>query len=519
MIQNNLDYEKFKESNRSERKSKRISKTSSKSNRFGFLKTPGFLKNVFSNKNLLSKIGITILVIVIYRFYASIPLPGIDLEAFQRSTLAGGNASEANYLFTIFTGGLLETPSIVGLGIAAYINASIMMQLLTPVIPKLTELSKEGGRGQQLINQYTRYLTLPLSFIYSTVYLVFLSQRDLNDPSGTGESANPLYLIPSEPGSDFPSILKIIFMATILTAGSMFIMWLAEVITEAGIGNGASIIISIGIISSMPTLLRNDFSNLNIGERLESLLNGSLDALTSSPLLIFIAVILGFILIVAAIVFVNESMRKIPIQYARRGMADAANQDSNLPIKLTIAGVLPIIFANALLSIPQLIVSVVGTSSESEFVQSLQNSFLYASIDGIVNFNDVVYGIVYFILIILFAMFYAFIALKPKETAENLQKQSAFVPGIRPGKNTEKYISKVLIRIGFAGGIFLGLIALIPYIASNLVVQLTPTNINLFILSGIGGTSILIVVAVVLDVYRQYTAMIASKNYQKYTIT
>ncbi|GAB4285081.1 MAG: preprotein translocase subunit SecY [Candidatus Dojkabacteria bacterium] len=516
MIQNKLDYEQFKAENSSERRSRRSSRVKSlkvrKPSRFSRVRNS--LKEVLTNRQLVTKILVTLLVVLVYRALASIPLPGIDMAVFEKD-FSGRSASEASYFFLIFTGNTLETPSIVGLGIAAYINASIIMQLLTPVIPRLTELQKDGARGQQVINQYTRYLTLPLSFMYSVIYILILSQTDLS-ANGSGD-----YLVPSGPGSEWPTVTKVLFMALILTAGSLFLMWLAEIITESGIGNGSSIIISIGILASLPSLITQDFSQLNFLRIFESVLDGDLGVLTEPIFVSLLAVMLGFLAMIVVIVFANESMRKIKIQYARRAVATPGAEDSHLPIKLTLSGVLPIIFASAVLSIPQLILPLLNRliddpfSEAGQFVISLRNSFLFAVSDNVVNGKDIVYAVVYFILIIIFGVFYAFISLKPKDTAENLQKNSAFIPGVRPGKSTEKFISKVLLRIGFAGAVFLAFLALLPLAARNYIEW--QTGVNLFLLSGIGGTSILIVVSVVLDTYRQFTALRVTRSYSQYS--
>ncbi len=521
MIQSKVDYEQFKdqETTRSRRDRTKTGSTN-KSVRKKSISKKSPLK-IFSklgkNKALIYKILFTLLIILIYRGLSSIPLPGVNMEVFERY-FGQASASEANYLFLIFTGSTLETPSIVGLGIAAYIQASIMMQLLTPVIPKLAELSKDGARGQQLINQYTRYLTFPLSFIYSAIYLVILSKRDLSATEVGQITNNPDFLISPAAGSDLPTITKILFMATVLTAGSLFLMWLAESINEHGIGNGSSVVISVGILASLPTLITRDLQSLNLNQIITNILAGQTELLTDGPFISFVGVILGFIALIAIIVFINESARKIKIRYARRAVSTPMSEESNLPIKLTITGVLPIIFASALLSVPQLIIpfiknSVTNTGLQN-FFTSLENSFLFATNDLVVNSKDFIYGIVFFLLIVGFGVFYAFISLKPKDVAENLQKRSAFVPGIRPGKATEKYIIYVLARVGFAGALFLGFIALLPLVSRNLI-ELS-TGANLFILSGIGGTSILIVVSVILDTYRQFQALKVSRSYEQY---
>ncbi len=524
MIQNKIDYEQFKQdsvkgSKGSERARKKKKNNNKRKNFFSLNRFPAALKEILTNRSLLAKIGVTLLIVVIYRGLASIPLPGVDMGVYEQY-FQNASASEANYLFLVFTGSTLETPSIVGLGIIAYINASIIMQLVTPVLPKLSELSKEGARGQQVINQYTRYLTLPLSALYSVVYLLFLSRRDLSSVDIGTITESPDFLIPHAMGSDWPSVTKIIFMALVLTAGSMFLMWLTEVITENGIGNGSSIMISTGILATLPNLLAQDFSQLNFQQTISSILEGNFSVLTNATLISLVSVIIGFILMIVVIVYANESLRKIKIHYARRAATSTVSQDSHLPIKLTITGVLPIIFASALLSVPQLILPFIDQAADSstafgQFIDSIRDSFLFASVDGVVNGQDILYGIVYFVMIVVFGVFYAFIALKPADTAENLQKSSAFIPGIRPGKSTEKYIATVLGRIGFMGAIFLALIALIPLVARNLIEY--STGVNLFILTGIGGTSILIIVSVILDTIRQFNSLRVSRSYERYS--
>lgn len=515
MIQKNIDYDKFKDTDftvedtkvKSEKRT--IKKSSYKSK--GFLP---FIFDLINNKKLRNKILITIFIIILYRLLASVPLPGVDMKVFEQS-LGGQSASELSYFFLIFTGTNLETPSIVGLGLAAYINASIIMQLLTPVIPKLQELSKDGARGQQVINKISRYLTLPFSFLYSSMYLLIISRTDFSQ-TGAGE-----YLIPHAAGSDWPSAMRIIFMALTLTAGTMLLMWLAEAITENGIGNGTSIIIAIGIISSLPSLLTQDFSQVDFGGIVSEILRGNFSLLAGSQFLSLIAIIVGLLLLLVLIIFANESVRNIKIMHTRRTALADPSQDSSLPIKLTVAGVLPIIFASAFMSVPQLIISFGQNIWQSQsgrladFLNMLSSSFFTAANDNIIDSKDTVYSIVFFSLIVFFGVFYAFITLKPNEIAENLPKQSAYVPGVRPGKETEEYITRVLGRVAFAGAVFLAILAMIPLVARNFL--LSTTGANFVILSGLGSTSLLIVVGVVLEISRQYKSFKVTKGYERYT--
>ncbi|MEP7103698.1 MAG: preprotein translocase subunit SecY [Candidatus Dojkabacteria bacterium] len=467
------------------------------------------IKKVATNKEILQRIGITLLIVVIYRGLAQIPLPGVDMTAYK-SLFENKSISEVNYLFTVFTGGRLETPSIVGLGLAAYINASIIMQILPYAIQRLKNLQQEGERGQQAINQITRFITFPLAFIYSLAYVGLISQTDFNQGKET-----PLYLIARINGETWPTLSKVFFMALILAAGTVFLMWLSEIVTEKGMGNGSSVVISIGILSSLPALIKIDFDRLDVGNILNQLVKGNSIALTNPSTLAIIGTIIGFIFVVCAIVFINESQRRLPIQYARRVRGADIGRGSNLPIKFTVTGVMPVIFAYALLSLPQLIIPLIEKSvGTTDFIASLKDSFLFANQSQVITDKTILYDVVYFSLIVIFGLFYAFIVLNPKETSENLQKSGAFIPGVRPGKSTENYLTTVLIRVGFIGSFLLAIIAIIPVIGRYLV--LSSTQQSLALLSGIGGTSVLILVGVLLDTKRQYDSLRATKNYQKF---
>lgn len=483
------------------------------------------ITNTFT-KDIVNKLSLTLAIVIVYRFLAAIPLPGIDMSVYN-SNFAGGAGSQSNALFSLFTGGQLDSPSLVGLGLVAYINASIVMQLLPYAIPRLKEIQQEGERGRQVINQITRLITLPLSFFYSIAYLVYLSQRDVANPQNLATVASdpnhvPLYLIPHAAGTTWPSIEKIIFMAVILAAGTMFLMWLSELITERGLGNGSSIIITIGILANLPTYISSDFAQANILQVLSNIFQGRFEYLRDPYFIAIIAVILGLILVITALVFINESQRKIDIRYARRVRGEEGGQGSFLPIKFTITGVLPVIFATSLLSIPQILVPLIENSIDSNsavgsFIQSIKNGFLFASQNAAIDTNDLIFIIVEFCLVIVFGLFYAFIVLNPKETAENLQKSGAFVPGIRPGKSTERYITGVILRISFVGAIVLAIISIIPIVSRDLLISSTGNSLQ--ILTGISGTGILIIVGVVLDTYRQYKSLKATRGYDRYIIS
>jgi len=521
-------YAKFDSSTKVEKKPRKnpLAKVTNKLNRGVFKnKAVRTVTNIFT-KDALNKLSITLIIVIIYRALAAIPLPGIDMAVYT-SNFAGGAGSQSNALFSLFTGGQLDSPSLVGLGLVAYINASIVMQLLPYAIPRLKEIQQEGERGRQVINQITRLITLPLSFFYSVAYLVYLSQRDIANPQNLASVASdanhvPLYLIPHSAGTTWPSIEKIIFMAIVLAAGTMFLMWLSELITERGLGNGSSIVITIGILANLPTYISTDFAKSNIFGVITNIFQGKLEYLRDPYFIAIIAVIIGLLVVIATLVFINESQRKIDIRYARRVRGEEVGQGSFLPIKFTITGVLPVIFATSLLSIPQIIVPLIENSVDSSsaigtFVQSIKNGFLFASQNAAIDRNDLIFIAVEFLLVIVFGLFYAFIVLNPKETAENLQKSGAFVPGIRPGKSTERYITGVILRISFVGAIVLAIISIIPIVSRDIL--LSTTGNSLQILTGISGTGILIIVGVVLDTYRQYKSLKATRGYEKYIIS
>lgn len=487
---------------------------------FKKIKLPSFI----SNKDIFNRILLTLVIVIIYRALANIPLPGVDMSVYS-NYFGESSASEVSYLFTIFTGGRLDTPSLVGLGLAAYINASIIMQILPYAIPRLKEMQKEGERGRQVINQLTRMVSVPIALFYSVSYLFLIAQRDFansaGDPAVAADPTHvPVYLIPHAEGSNLPTLSKILMMAIILTAGTIFLMWLSEIITEKGLGNGSSIIITVGILSTLPIYIVQDFSRANFGEIISQLFQGNFAALNNPLMIALIVVLIGAILVIAGIVFINESYRKIDIQYARRVRGAEIGRGSFLPLKFTLTGVIPVIFTYAVLSIPQIIIPLVQGSAAPDsgvyqFMESLKTSFLFSSTDNVVNVQDLIYGIVYFILTVFFALVYAYIVFNPKEVAvENLQKNGAFIPGVRPGKSTEEYLSRTLLRIGLVGGIFLGFIALIPLIARDFV--LTSSGTTLTILSGIGGTSVLIIVGVFLDTSRQYRSLQVTRSYENY---
>lgn len=412
------------------------------------------------------RILFTLLMLFIFRLLAAIPLPGINGEAFKQFF---GNNPFGN-IFTLVTGGRLDNASIVAIGLASYINASVVIQLLKTVIPKLEELSKEGERGRQIMNQYTRYLTIPLTIMQALVIYTILKKQF---PSLIGE----------------PTTLEITTMVSSLTGGTVLLMWISELISEQGVGNGSSFIIFAGIIASLPGLISRDFEIISYDK------------------LLITFIILGALLMIAGVIFVTEASRKIPIQYARRvrGRKTYGGQSSFLPLKINQAGVMPVIFAASLLTFPQIITQFfISATNPASIIFKISEkvSQIYS------NEKLWLYNLLYFILIVSFTFFYTFVVLNPNEQAENLKKSGGFIPGIRPGNSTAKYLSAVMIRLTIIGSIFLATIALIPSLARR--------ETQLAILSGVGGTSILIVVGVVLDTVRQLKSMIVTRSYEDY---
>lgn len=421
---------------------------------------------ILKTPDIRRKLYFTLLMLLIFRLLAAIPLPGINGEAFKE--FFGDNPF--GNVFTLITGGRLDNPSIVAIGLASYINASVIIQLLTTVIPKLDELSKEGERGRQMINQYTRYLTVPLSILQSLVIYTILKKQF---PLLIGE----------------PSTLEIATMVMSLTSGTVLLMWISELISEEGIGNGSSFIIFAGILASLPGLISRDLEVVGYDK------------------VLLISVIIGALVMIGGIVFITEATRKVTIQYARRvrGRSMVGGQSSYLPLKINQAGVMPVIFAASFLTFPQMITQFfISASNPTSFFFKVSEKV------GLLYTNEYqwLYNLLYFILIIAFTFFYTFVVLNPNEQAENLKKGGGFIPGIRPGKSTAHFITQIMIRLTIVGAVFLATISLIPSLAR--------WGVELAVLSGIGGTSILIVVGVILDTIRRLKSMVVSRSYEAY---
>lgn len=417
-------------------------------------------RNSIKDKEIRKKILITLFLLLVFRFFAHIPVAGVNINQlralFSQNQFLG--------LLDIFSGGTLSNFSILALGLNPYIYASIVFQLLTVVMPKLEALAKEGEYGRQKINQYTRYLTIPLSVVQGFgMYALLRSQNIIS-------SLSPIDML--------------IFLAT-LTAGTMFIMWIGEIITEQGLGNGISVLIFAGIVGRIPVVMAQTISATS----------------TQDFVNIGIFVIMG-IIVVAAIVFVNEAVRKVPIYYAKRvrGSRISGGSSTHLPLKLNQAGVIPIIFAISLVLLPSMV---------ANYLSSLKGPI--SNLGGFLatNFNPsgITYNVTYFLLVVGFTYFYTAIIFNPQKISEDIQQSGGFIPGVRPGKQTASHLNYIITRITLAGALFLGAVAILPSIARAF------TNINTLL---IGGTSILIVVSVVIETVKILETQVATRSYERF---
>ena len=420
----------------------------------------GALANSWKVPELRRKLVFTAAMLALYRLGAYVPLPGVNRQALQAGGAGGGNALIG--LFGVFTGGAFNQLSVFALGIMPYITAAIVMQLMTVAIPSLQELAKEGETGQQKITQYTRYFTLVLALIQSVVMVFYVAKSGQFGQVLAGATPVDYFL-----------------MAITLTTGVMLTMWLGELITQRGLGNGISLIITAAIISRAPTAVQTLIDNGN-------------------PL-VFIVLAIIAIAIVAAIVFVNEGQRRIQITYAKRQVGRRMTQGGStyLPLKVNMAGVIPIIFASSLLIFPTVVVQFAGGNNTSLLYQVAQ---FFAP-------PKTPYLVLFALLIMMFTYFYTAVQFNPVEHADNLKKSGGYIPGIRPGQPTALYLNNVLTRITLFGAVFLAAIAVLPYIITNVIPGM-PNSIFL------GGTSMLIVVGVSLDTVRQLESQLMMRNYE-----
>ncbi|MFH1218421.1 MAG: preprotein translocase subunit SecY [Candidatus Peregrinibacteria bacterium] len=428
-----------------------------------------YLKQIWNSKDLRSRILFTLAILVLYRFIAHISVPGADIAGLQ----AVASKNQLLEMFSLLTGGSTENFSIVLMGISPYINASIIIQLLTVIVPKLENLSKEGDSGRRKINSYTRWLTFPLAFLQSYGMILLLNSQ----------AATPIFTDVTDPAIILPAMLTI-------TAGTIVLVWLGEQITEKGIGNGISLIIFASIISNVPQM---------VGQGL-FLAQGD-----ESRLIPFIAVVLLTVILITVVILVNEAQRRVPITYAGRGIRSGSDQ-AFLPIRINQAGMIPIIFAVALISFPGIIGQFM-TNATSEWVRNFGNTMT-----ALFQPNTSPYLIAYFLLVLAFTFFYVSITFNPEQVAENIQKRGGYVPGIRPGRQTAEYLGQISKRLTLFGGCFLALIAISP-ILIQFAFQTTGIGSVPLLISGAG---IIIIVGVVLELIRQTNAMLVMHDYKKF---
>lgn len=419
-------------------------------------------RNSFKSPDVRKKILFTLGIFVVARVFAHIPVEGVNLA--QLKVLFSQNQFLG--LLDIFSGGTLANFSIMALGLNPYINASIILQLLTMVFPKLEELQKEGESGRQKINQYTRFLTVPLALLQAVGMYALLRNQSL-----------------------ITTLTPITFIAFLLTmtAGTMFLVWLGELITERGVGNGISLLIFAGIISRLPVTFGQTATTVN--------------AQNFFNIGVFLVMAIA---VIASIVVINEATRQITVYYAKRvrGNKMYGGQSTHLPLRLNQAGVIPIIFAVSLVLLPSLVGNYLSVSK----VPALHA--IGSFISTWLNPAGFWYNAFYFLLVVAFTYFYTAVVFNPKKISEDIQKYGGFIPGIRPGVPTAHYLNYILTRITLAGALFLGIIAIFPTIAKFL------TNIQTLIL---GGTGILIVVSVVLETIKAIEAQLVMRNYEGFT--
>ncbi|MEW6407385.1 MAG: preprotein translocase subunit SecY [Patescibacteria group bacterium] len=421
------------------------------------------LFQIFQIKDLRKKIFYVISLLIIFRLAAHIPIPGVNIENLQNFF----RSNQILGLLNMFSGSAMENFSVVALGVGPYITASIIMQLLTFVVPSIQKMMKEEGEvGRRKFNQITRYLTVPLSALQGYSMITLLQRAGQNIIGDL-------------------SLFTLITTVITLTAGTIFLMWFGELITEKGIGNGISLIIFAGIITGIPQGIQQALVNFDQSKIME--------------MLIFIVIA---VVVVAGIVFITEAQRNIPISYARRvrGMKMYGGISTHLPLRVNQAGVIPIIFAMSLMLFPGMV---------ANFLVGVKAAWLSSLAKNIVDLfnNQLFYGVLYFVMVFLFTYFYTAVVFEPKSISENIQKQGGFIPGIRPGRSTIEYLSKTSNKITLVGALFLGAVAVLPFImrAAFDIQSLA-----------IGGTGILIVVSVVIETVKQVQSQMVMRDYEKF---
>ncbi len=418
------------------------------------------LEQIWKAKDLRNKIIFVFAMLAIFRLVANIPMPGVNVLALKELF----SSNQVLGMMNMFSGGGMQNFSLVMMGVAPYITASIIFQLLPTIIPALEELGKEES-GRQKMTMWTRWITVPFAAMQAFGMITLLRKMA---PSVLGDV----------------TVFNMIFMIIVITTGTMFLMWIGELITEKDIGNGISLLIFAGIVSKLPQGVQQTIITYD-----------------SSKLFTIIGFLLISLVTIISIVIINEGQRNIPIQYARqmRGNSVLGGGESFLPLRVNMSGVMPIIFAIAVITFPSMI---------AQFFIHAKTVWIASSAEFITNMfaNQFVYGLIYFILVVAFTFFYTEVTFEPVKVAENLQKQGAFIPGIRPGKQTSDYLAKITHRITLFGGLFLGVIAVLPLIMRYL------TNMQSLVISGAG---LLIVVSVAIEIIKQVESQLTMREYDK----
>ncbi len=413
----------------------------------------------FQNKEIRSKILFTLAMLLVFRLGASIPSPGVN------DTVINLSSNSLLGMMNLLGGGMIEQMSIFALGVGPYITSSIIIQLLSmDIIPPLAEMSKSGKKGRQQLDRITRYLGVVLAFVQAYFIVQMLSNQ---------------YGIVDDPG-----VISYLYIATVMTAGTMFLLWIADQITVKGVGNGVSMIIFAGIVAGLPSSFRTVYAYVFQG------------GVTTAGVGLFALYILMYVVIVILVVMMQLAERRIPIQYSTsRSMSHAKGDLNHLPLKINSASVIPVIFASAIIQAPQIIVSWIDSGT-------------YSWLADILSFNHPYMIIIYAVLVILFTFFYTNLTVDPSKIADNLNKQGTYVPGIRPGSETRQYVSKVLNRITVLGALLLTFIAVLPYVIS-LVTGLPHS-------AALGGTGIIIVVGVAIETVKRLKGELTSKQYRNF---
>lgn len=422
------------------------------------------LKNAFKDKEIRKKIFFTLFILLLYRIGANITVPGINARAINQVAQTG-----LVPMLDLVSGGGLDNYSIFSLGVSPYITAQIVIQLLQmDIVPRLVEWGKQGEVGRRKTNQVTRYLTLAVAFVQSigiTLGFNVLTQM------GLVRHQTPMTYVQ---------------IGIIMTGGTMLLTWLGDEITDKGLGNGISVIIFAGIIARLPQgmvqLYKDEVTNTSASQRWQGIL-------------FFVGIIIIILLVTQLVTWVQQAERRVPIQYTRR--ATVSGSESFLPLKVNVSGVIPVIFASSFIITPATILMLFQKNhGQDQWFKVCSNIFSMQTAAG---------SLIYALLIVLFTFFYAFVQVNPEKLAENLQKQGAYIPSVWPGEDTQKYVSKLLIRLSTVGAVFLGLVALLPQLATN--IWGLPSSI------GLGGTSLLIVIGVVLELWRQIDGLLMKREY------